>query len=236
VNVVRTAQGEANMRAQNDGQPGELTLGCWRNPDGSAGGPSALDGSVVLHEYAHGVSQRLVGGRLKKTALVAPQSLALGEAWSDYFAITIENAFRAAPRYTFAAWASGRPAGVRPAPYDLANAHFGMLGTPPYDEAHGAGSIFAAALIRMHVMLQSMPALANGTEVGWRLVIDSLMRVPANPTFLEARDALLASIPKGGQLSQPVEQVVRGAFAAYGMGRTARCNDCSFHGIADFNP
>lgn len=81
VNVLKKAQGNANMRAQNDGEPAVLKLGTWRNKNPpSIGEPTALDAGVVIHEYAHGVSQRLVGGQLKKVALVEPQSLALGEA------------------------------------------------------------------------------------------------------------------------------------------------------------
>ena len=111
VSIVESAQGEANVRGQNDGRPVELTLGRW---NGSTGKPTALDADIVLHEFAHAVSQRLVGGPQKKGALVEPQSLALGEAWSDYFAITIQNFYRATPRFTFGAFVSQRPNGVRP--------------------------------------------------------------------------------------------------------------------------
>lgn len=49
VNVLTSAHGNANMRAQNDGIPAELTLGVWKN-----GNPTALDADVVIHEFAHG--------------------------------------------------------------------------------------------------------------------------------------------------------------------------------------
>ncbi len=240
VNVVSVAQGNANMRAQNDGVPAELTLGMWKNDNpASVANPTALDAEVVIHEYVHGVSQRLVGGPLKKSALVEKQSLALGEAWSDYFAITIQNYYRSPrpPRYTFAAYASRKAGGVRPQPYDAFTAHFGQLGTPPYHEQHGAGSIFAAALIKMHDDLVALPGAALGPETGWRLVVASLKKLKANPTFLEARDALLQSV---AGLSSPhavaIERVIRTAFARFGMGRNARCKNTSFKDIAaDFS-
>lgn len=225
VNVVSAAQGNANMRAQNDGIPAELTLGVWKN-----GNPTALDAEVVIHEFVHGVSQRLVAGRLKKTALVEKQSLALGEAWSDYFAITILNYYRAVPRYTFARFASGQPLGARPMPYDNFSAAFGDLGTAPFDEQHGAGSIFAAALIDMHERLRvhfgDGAASATGAETSWRLVVDSMKMLKANPTFLDARDAILRATSDAA-----VARVVRAAFAAFGMGRGARCRDTSFRQI-----
>jgi extracellular elastinolytic metalloproteinase len=237
--VVSTAQGNANMRAQNDGIPAELTLGVWKNTaPASLGNPTSLDAEVVIHEYTHGVSQRLIGGRLKKTALVEKQSLALGEAWSDYFAITIQNYYRSPgpPRYTFASYASKRLNGVRPQPYNTFAADFGQLGTPTFDEQHGAGSIFAAALIKMHDDLLALPGNPIGPETGWRLVVASLKKLKANPTFLEARDAILQCVPGlASPQSAAIELVIRTAFAHFGMGRNARCKDTSFKGItADF--
>lgn len=234
VNVVSSAQGSANMRAQNDGVPAELTLGRWKNPPPlPLGMPTALDVGVIIHEYAHGVSQRLVGGRLKKTALVEPQSLALGEAWSDYFAITILNHYRgtAPARYGFASYASGRAGGVRPFAYDAFSGHFGQLGKPPFDEQHGAGSVFAAALIALHEALLGLPQFDFPAATAWRLVVDSFRRVKANPTFLEARDALLGgltALPSGDR--QRVRAAIWTAFARFGMGRQASCASTSLKG------
>src|SRR5262249_38407952 len=47
---------------------------------------SDYDGEVVLHEYGHGVSNRLVGAKTSTSCLVRIQSGAMGEGWSDYFA------------------------------------------------------------------------------------------------------------------------------------------------------
>ena len=52
------------------------------NPDRD----SSMDGDVVFHEYGHGISNRLIGNG--STALSGTQSGAMGEAWSDYWAIT----------------------------------------------------------------------------------------------------------------------------------------------------
>ena len=50
---------------------------------------SSVDGDVVFHEYGHGISNRLIGNG--STALSGTQSGAMGEGWSDYWAITINN-------------------------------------------------------------------------------------------------------------------------------------------------
>ncbi|HJQ36799.1 MAG TPA: M36 family metallopeptidase [Thermoanaerobaculia bacterium] len=237
---VSTASG-ANMRAQNDGAPAELTLGLWKQ-DNQIGNPTALDAGVVIHEFAHGVSQRLVSGRLQKDALSKPQSLALGEAWSDYFAVTILNFYRGtaslARRFTFAEFASKKPGGARPHPYDNFSSSVTRLGTPPFNDQHGAGSIFAAALIRMHESLRAMFAdddvnKAAGQETAWRLVVDSMKRLKVNPTFIDARNALLDSntrlaLPRAAD----IEREIRAAFAQFGMGRTASCKNTSLTGFS----
>jgi extracellular elastinolytic metalloproteinase len=244
VSIFTSAQGNANMRAQNDGGPAELSLGVWRNDTPpSIGRPVALDAGVVIHEYAHGVSQRLVSGRLKKTALSQPQGLALGEAWSDYFAVTILNFYRPprSRRFTFAEFASGIQGGVRPHRYDQFPSDVRKLGTKGFDEQHTAGSIFAAALIRMHEELQALFAddanSATGQETAWRLVVDSMKVLKENPTFLHARDALISA---NTRLKLPqaatIETAIRRAFAQFGMGRKASCKNTSFKGFTpDFN-
>jgi len=238
--VSVSSASNANMRAQNDGSVAELTLGVWKNDDPpSAGNPTALDAGVVIHEFSHGVSQRLVSGRLQKNALSEPQGLALGEAWSDYFAVTILNFYRgAARRFTFGEYASKKANGARPHPYDNFPADVRQLGAKPFHEQHGAGSIFAAALIRMHEALRQLFAdddvnRATGQETSWRLVVDSMKRLQANPTFIDARNALLQSntrfaLPQAAQ----IESSIRNAFARFGMGRTASCKNTSLKGFS----
>src|SRR5262245_60122685 len=52
---------------------------------------SDYDGMVILHEYGHGVSNRLVGAKTSTSCLLQIQSGALGEGWSDYFASSFVN-------------------------------------------------------------------------------------------------------------------------------------------------
>ena len=52
---------------------------------------SDYDGQVVIHEYAHGMTDRLVGGTTSTSCLNDIQSGAMSEGWSDYFAISFFN-------------------------------------------------------------------------------------------------------------------------------------------------
>ena len=44
---------------------------------------AAFDGGIVVHEYGHGLSNRLVGARVSASCLSGMQSRAMGEGWSD---------------------------------------------------------------------------------------------------------------------------------------------------------
>lgn len=47
---------------------------------------SAFDNSVILHEYAHGLSKRLTSGGSAKCLGSHPEAGGLGEGYSDTFA------------------------------------------------------------------------------------------------------------------------------------------------------
>jgi extracellular elastinolytic metalloproteinase len=213
------------MEAHVDGEPAELKLG--RAPNGSS---AALHADVVIHEYAHGVSHRMVGGLRGAATLANRQSLALDEAWSDYFAITLRNHHLGANKnFTFAAWAgSKKPA--RSAPYDPQyNSHYGNLGKKPHDTPHGAGEIFAVALIRFNELLGNQLGDATlGNCIGWRVVVESLRQCnPANPTLLDGRQAVFRAIDEMAkkQLStseaKAATDAAKQAFAMFGMGPKA---------------
>ena len=56
----------------------------WTGPN--PGHDSDFDTEIVLHEYVHGLSDRLVGGGVGLWAL---QSWGLGEGWSDWYPLAL---------------------------------------------------------------------------------------------------------------------------------------------------
>jgi extracellular elastinolytic metalloproteinase len=83
----------------------------------------------------------------------------------------------------------------------------------------------------------------TGYRLAWRMVVDGLKLLPANPTFLDARDAILRSLDDlkaVGSLSPATHAMARKAsweaFAHFGMGVNAFSDDAdSLDGItADF--
>src|SRR6185369_6351579 len=105
-------------------------------------------------------------------------------------------------------------------------------------EQHAAGAVFAAALIRMQNEMRGRLGDADGHIAGWRLVMASLKALGVNPTFIDARKAILDALPKLlPAQAAAIEPAIRDAFARFGLGRNARCINASFSGTtADFNP
>jgi len=130
----------------------------------------------------------------------------------------------------------GRPGGIRAFPYDgNFPDNFGQLGTGRYDEVHNIGEIWAAALLEMNRNI--------GANLGLQLVVDALKLTPANPSFLDGRDAILAALDAMRQAerldAQQYETAFNGiwtAFAHFGMGPAAQSNGASLVGVvADFS-
>jgi subtilisin-like proprotein convertase family protein len=100
-------QGDDPVNAEADDFGGLNNANMSTPPDGSSptmqmylftGGAShpavngADDASVVYHEYTHGMTNRLVGGDGQANGLQTRQSRAMGEAWSDWYAMDYLNA------------------------------------------------------------------------------------------------------------------------------------------------
>ncbi len=218
--------GTANMYTPVDGMHPIMNMGLVT----STGRHTAFDSTVVFHEFMHGVTNRLVGGPMNSRALDAPQSGGMGEGWGDYIACTINNST------VVGAWVVNRQGGIRAFPYTSSFPdHFGMLGSGRHNEVHNIGEIWCAALLEMNRQI--------GAVLGVQLVVDALKLSPANPSFLEMRDAILQALDHkrdARQLSaEEHQQARRGvwqAFSKFGMGPAARSNGASLSGIsADFS-
>lgn len=226
-----------SMDARDDGDRARMSLG--RAPSGELSG---LHPEVMIHEYAHGVVHRMIGGRIPIAALVEQQSQAMDEGWADYFAITVRNHYTTGSlNYRFGEWAGVT---VRDYAPNVAR-RYDNLGRAPNRTINGAGEIFAAALIRFNEFLGTR--LQNATRghcIGWRAVVESLRLIEADPHFLQGREALMGAIDglaADNNISTAeanhARAAAREAFARYGMGRNAGTPNARFGGqTADFDP
>ncbi|MDP6468429.1 MAG: M36 family metallopeptidase [Pirellulaceae bacterium] len=195
---------------------------------------------VIIHEYGHGVTNRLTGGPANAGALNALQSGGMGEGWSDYFGLHVlqRPTDQKNDAYPVGSYVMGpnplTNTGIRRFPYSfdmginpLTYAEFNGGGFAiPNDEVHNSGEIWAQTLWDMQWLLIDKygydPDVYNGTggnNLAFQLVMTGLTLQPANPSFLEARDAILRAdfIENQGVNHKEIWE----AFARRGMGFSA---------------
>jgi extracellular elastinolytic metalloproteinase len=240
--------GTANMSTRADGIGAVMNMGMVT----SVSRHTAFDSDVVFHEFVHGVSNRLCGGQLDARALQDPQSRGMGEGWSDYFALTVQNCLavrndsNANEKVVTGDWVLKSANGIRMAPYDENYpGTFGNLGAPPYDEEHNVGEIWCATLMKMNRDFGTeLGDRVKGHQLGWQIVVDGLKLTPANPSMLNARDGILKALKdrnSAGMLSdgdfEKTNRAAWKAFARFGMGPNASSIGASLDGVVeDLNP
>ncbi|WP_339611023.1 M36 family metallopeptidase, partial [uncultured Planktosalinus sp.] len=192
---------------------------------------SDLDNLVIVHEYAHGITNRLTGGAANVGCLGNNEQM--GEGWSDFYGymLTMKAGETGTDSRPVGNYLFGQPdngPGIRPFPYNTDMA----VNPQTYDDIktaiipHGVGSVWATMLFDMTWGLIDVygfdPDFYNGTggnNIAIQLVTEALKLQPCSPGFVDGRDAILAAdqLLYGGAN----ECVIWGAFAKRGLGFSA---------------
>ncbi len=206
---------------------------------------SALDAEVIFHEYTHGLCARLIGDGY---GLSTVQSRGMAEGWSDFVALSLlsQPSDDVHGCYAFGAYVNARADwtnnyyfGIRRFPYStdmnkapqtFADTDPNQMAFPPEvpsnpkvktleaDEVHRVGEVWALALWECRANLIKQYGFAgNGTML--QLVVDGMKLLPTNPTFAQARDALLLAdqVNAGGSNQMALWR----GFAKRGLGYSA---------------
>lgn len=191
----------ANFATPPDGSNPRMQMYIWTSPNPDRDGD--LDNGIIIHEYGHGISNRLTGGPAASLCLQNTEQM--GEGWSDFFAVlmTIETGDFGTDRRGVGTYALGQPVdgnGIRTHPYSTSM----NIDPRTYDDIktaavpHGVGSIWAAMLWEMTWALIDRdgfdPDLYNGTggnNTALQLVVDGLKIQGCSPGFIDGRDAIL---------------------------------------------
>ncbi|KAI8899570.1 peptidase M36 [Globomyces pollinis-pini] len=168
------------------------------NRDGS------LDNGIPVHEFVHGVSNRLTGGSAQGNCLQTSESRGMGEGWSDTVAIYLgrKATDTRATDVTMGSYAVNKPAGIRSYPYstDLAVNPLSYNSLNTLDEVHDIGEIWATILNEVYWNLVDKSGYSSnwldanqtkGNIIALKVVIGGMKLQPCNPTFINARDAIL---------------------------------------------
>ncbi len=195
----------ANFGTPPDGGNPTMQMFICNDKDGD------FDNLVILHEYGHGVSNRLTGGPGASSCL--QNSEQMGEGWSDYFGavLTIQPGDvgadpRAVGTYLFGQGQNG--GGIRDYPYST------DMGVNPqtYDfiktavVPHGVGSVWAQMLWEVTWDLideygydpnpYNFTGNINqdaGNIIALAIVTEGMKLQPCSPGFVDGRDAIFAA-------------------------------------------
>ncbi|EJD41729.1 metalloprotease [Auricularia subglabra TFB-10046 SS5] len=225
----------ADMSTPPDGASAHMRMYLWDITSPRRDG--ALDNDIVVHEFTHGLTNRMVGGG-SAMCLQTTESGGLGEGWSDAMAEWTEQSPDVRD-FSMGAYVIGdRPEGIRshlysrdggvnPLTYgDLAN----------MDEVHSIGEVWAnvlhnvlAALVDAHGWADDAKEnadAAGGNAVYLHLFLDSLPLTPCNPTFPDARAAWIQADQDryGGENKCTLWK----AFASRGLGVNANDHQNDF--------
>ena len=195
-----------------------------------------FDTGVIVHELTHGLTTRLVGGPANYTVLSSPQGAGIGEGLSDFVALmfhqkatTQKNDAVAIANYFFG-YAPNGP-GIRNYPYSydmtidpntIGIYNAGQTAAQYYDY----GQAFASALWDLNWLLidkygydANLATGKGGNNMALQLLVDTLKLVPAEPSFLQFRNAMLAAdLTRNKGVNQ---KEIWQAFARRGMGFSA---------------
>ncbi|MDQ4123146.1 MAG: M36 family metallopeptidase [Acidobacteriota bacterium] len=99
-------------------------------------------------------------------------------------------------------------------------AYPGQTNAVAFDQVHAAGEIWSSALWEVRGKLIQRLGHAAGNRRILQLVTDGMKLSPLNPTFLQARDAIVAAAQASGSGADVID--VWAGFAARGMGFSAQ--------------
>lgn len=197
---------------------------------------AAFDGEVMMHEFTHGLTNRIIGGPNVRGLSGSGQPRGLGEGYSDIYTLLLlsEPTDDIDGNYALGGWVTRELIYVTPQPppwldnysfgirhfpystdlctypltlvdmqtatYDItpiASANCGA--TPPVSpwlatasgSSHDMGEIWAATLWEVRRNLITKHGSDVGNELSLQLITDSLFLLFQNPTFIEARDAVV---------------------------------------------
>jgi extracellular elastinolytic metalloproteinase len=229
----------ANMNTPPDGTPPRMQMYLFHQPgtafpaeDPFIAGNSGDDSDVVYHEYTHGLSNRLVVDANGVSTLGDIQAGAMGEAWSDWYAMDFlvnEGQLTDTPKpgeLRVGDYVGGGKNLIRTQPLDCpvgatAPACPGTPGAGPggytygdYSRVAGGPEVHADGEIWGETLWDLRTAL--GVKSAESLVTRAMELSPANPSYLDMRNSILAAdlVVNDGKLQKRIWQV----FAARGMG------------------
>ena len=237
----------ANFSTPPDGSPARMQMYVFTGPTPDRDGD--FDAEVVLHEHTHGLSNRLVGGGVGISALQTGGmgegwsdfygmallsdasdnvngNYAAGAYVSYQLSGLTSNYYYGIRRYPYTTDMTKNPLTLKDIDPSLASPHAGIPLSPLFgssnsnpSEVHGQGEVWCVALWEVRAALINKLGYAAGNSMVLQIVTDGMKLAPVNPTFLQARDAIIQADLVNDSGANKNE--LWAAFAKRGMGSSA---------------
>ncbi len=208
----------ANYTQARDGIAPRIQMYVFDGPAPTRDGD--LDAEIIIHEYTHGLTDRLIGGGI---GIFAIQTIGLAEGWSDFYSLALlsepgddlhgtypvggyttwqfsgltENYYFGIRRYPYSTDLTKNPLTFKDIDPAQALPHEGVPLTPRmrFDpkragDVHRQGEVWCSALWEVRAGLITKYGFEPGNRLTLQLITDALKLTPPNPTFTQARDAI----------------------------------------------
>ncbi|RKP07645.1 Fungalysin metallopeptidase-domain-containing protein [Thamnocephalis sphaerospora] len=223
----------SEFEAGADGEPATLRL--YRYTKTQPHRDGALDNGLIVHEYTHGLSTRLVGGPSTGNCMTLLGPAGINEGTSDFVAMwtQIQAHDTRARAFELSLYSYG--SNVRPYPYStnmkVNPVTFDYFNNDAWAENHKLGVIWSSILYEIYWNLVDKlgfdsntrsVSLARGNTLMLKLLVSALKLIPCEESFITARNAFLQAEK---QLTGGAHQCAlwRG-FAKRGLGMGAKLN------------
>jgi extracellular elastinolytic metalloproteinase len=196
----------ANFATPADGSKPRMQMYLWNRSTPNRDGD--MDSDIVWHEYGHGLTWRMIG------SMSGPLAGAIGEGMGDALALYV-NRNDVMGEYSYNA-----PGGIRRFPYtNYPNTFSDVAGS----SVHADGEIYAATMWRLLALWE---AAGYTQDQLFDYVIDGMNYTPAQPSYEDMRDGILAAVP-----TQAQDCIVWNAFSQFGIGVGADGRATCYFGI-----
>jgi extracellular elastinolytic metalloproteinase len=229
-NAQAPGKNNANFATPPDGQNGRMNMFTWSLTNPERDGD--LENDIIMHEYAHGISNRLTGGPANSNCLGFGEPGGMGEGWGDWFSLIMRLKGRETPSTELGVGNYVYSKTIRKYVYSTSQTtnptSYQTLNEPAFGQVHAIGEVWANMLYEVYWSIMEAvgkfePNLYSASKeaantIALQIVVDGMKMQPCNPTFLQARKAIVDAAAK---ISAKVECAVWKGFAKRGLGENA---------------
>ncbi|KAJ1969888.1 hypothetical protein IWQ62_000321 [Dispira parvispora] len=194
----------ADFATPPDGQRPRMRMYLWNTYYPLRDGDLVND--IIIHEYGHGISNRLTGGPANSACLGWGEAGGMGEGWSDFFAVVLKMKESHTGEDSVLMSPYVKANGIRRYPYSsnmtVNPFTYKDLNTMSMIDVHTIGTVWATVLYEVYWALVNKlgytsdlysASVTHGNTLALQLVVLGLKLQPCRPTFQSARDAILVA-------------------------------------------